>query len=121
MDNYPLGVICANRGHFRGNGGDETGVHVCGFTVLKNAKSFFQDKKFVLSSRNVENKTVTIRTNMSKHPGIYEMVDPSPKKLALLNQQSEYRKSRVDVRRNRQSKENAESDSENNAESETEE
>ena len=83
MDKYPLGVICANRGHFRGNGGDETGVHVCEFTVLKNAKSLFQEKKFALSSRNVENKTVTIRTNMSKHPGIYEMVDPSPKKTGI--------------------------------------
>ena len=121
MDNYPLGVICANRGHFGGNGGDETGVHVCGFTVLKNAKSLFQDKKFALSSRNVENKTVTIRTNMSKHPGIYEMVDPSPGKMAILDRKNEYLKSRVDVRRNRLSKESAKSDSENNAESETEE
>ena len=58
---------------------------------------------------------------MSKHPGIYQMVDPSPRKMALLDRKNEYLKSRKDVRRNRQSKESAESDSENNAESNTEE
>ena len=114
MDNYPLGVICANRGHFRGNGGDETGVHVCGFIVLKNAKSLFQEKKFALSSRDVESRTEIIRTNMSKHPGIYQMVDPSPGKMAILDRKNEYLKSRVDVRRNRRS-------SENDTESESEE
>lgn len=92
---------CANRGHFGGTSGDEIGVHVCGVLIVKNARSLFQNRKFALSSKNIESRIETIKRNMSKHPDIYQMVDPCPEKLEVLKKTSQYAKSRGEVRRNR--------------------
>lgn len=85
MNKYPMGINCANRGLYRGHGEDRVGVYVAAILIITNAKELHESGKFAFSSNISESNRKTIKHASTKHPNVYQFVDPCSEKKAAIN------------------------------------